>query len=187
MYDRYNPMGGAIGINGNHSIIYNTTFSSNTAVSDGNLRSYGGAITIQGYNTTLENTDFEFNQAIIGGAIYYRGTLNDINDTEFRNNSAIQGGAVYIDKSDATFGSSRFYNNSATHDLRFAHSFDDLLAIGGAVNIPGNSIFVYDSEFINNTAYGINEKGGPKRFIHGNLRRSRRPCTFPGPRLRIWG
>ena len=160
MYDMYNPMGGAIGINGNHSIIYNTTFSSNTAVSDGNLRSYGGAITIQGYNTTLENTDFEFNQAIIGGAIYYRGTLNDINDTEFRNNSAIQGGAVYIDKSDATFGSSRFYNNSATHDLRFAHSFDDLLAIGGAVNIPGNSIFVYDSEFINNTAYGINEKGG---------------------------
>ncbi len=160
MYDMYNPMGGAIGINGNHSIIYNTTFSSNTAVSDGNLRSYGGAITIQGYNTTLENTDFEFNQAIIGGAIYYRGTLNDINDTEFRNNSAIRGGAVYIDKSDATFGSSRFYNNSATHDLRFAHSFDDLLAIGGAVNIPGNSIFVYDSEFINNTAYGINEKDG---------------------------
>ena len=160
MYNMYNPMGGAIGINGNNSIIYNTTFSKNTAVSDGSLRSYGGAITIQGYNTTLEGTDFEFNQAIIGGAIYYRGTLNDINDTEFRNNSAIQGGAVYIDKSDATFGSSRFYNNSATHDLRFAHSFDDLLTIGGAVNIPGNSIFVYDSEFINNTAYGINANGG---------------------------
>ena len=158
-YVNYNPMGGAIGVDGNQSYIYNATFSKNTAVGH-DLRSYGGAIAIQGYDTILENTDFEFNQAIIGGAIYYRGTLNDINDTEFRNNSAIQGGAVYIDKSNATFGSSRFYNNSATHDLRFTHSFNDMLSIGGAVNIPANSIFVYDSEFINNTAYGINANGG---------------------------
>ncbi|MBQ9026845.1 MAG: hypothetical protein IJ104_10855, partial [Methanobrevibacter sp.] len=140
-YENYNPMGGAIGIDGNSSFIYNATFSNNTAVGE-NLLSYGGAIAIQGYNTTLENTDFEFNQAIIGGAIYYKGTLNDINDTEFRNNNAIQGGAVYIDKSNATFGSSRFYNNSATHELRFNNSFDSMPAVGGAVNIPGNSIFV---------------------------------------------
>ena len=32
--------------------------------------------------------------------------------------------------------------------------------IGGAVNIPGNSIFVYNSEFINNTAFGVNANGG---------------------------
>ena len=93
----------------------------------------------------------KFNQAILGGAIYYKGTLNDILETKFRNNSAIQGGALYIDKSDATFGKSKFYNNSATHELRFTNSFNNMPTMGGAINIPGNGINVYDSEFINNT------------------------------------
>ena len=151
--------GGAIAIDGNRSKIYNATFSKNTAVGNPRL-SYGGAIAIEGNSTEMNNTDFEFNQAIKGGAIYYKGSLNDILDTEFRNNSAIQGGALYIDKSDATFGKSRFYNNSATHELRFTNSFEDMPTMGGAINIPGNSINVYDSEFINNTAYGINANGG---------------------------
>ena len=151
--------GGAIAIDGNRSKIYNAKFSKNTAVGNQRL-SYGGAIAIEGNNTELNNTDFEFNQAILGGAIYYKGSLNDILDTEFRNNSAIQGGALYIDKSDATFGKSRFYNNSATHELRFTNSFDNMPTMGGAINIPGNGINVYDSEFINNTAYGINANGG---------------------------
>ena len=151
--------GGAIAIDGNSSKIYNAKFSKNTAVGNQSL-SYGGAIAIEGNNTELNNTDFEFNQAILGGAIYYKGSLNDILDTEFRNNSAIQGGALYIDKSDATFGKSRFYNNSATHELRFTNSFNNTPTMGGAINIPGNGINVYDSEFINNTAYGINANGG---------------------------
>ena len=151
--------GGAIAIDGNRSKIYNAKFSKNTAVGNQRL-SYGGAIAIEGNNTELNNTDFEFNQAILGGAIYYKGSLNDILDTEFRNNSAIQGGALYIDKSDATFGKSRFYNNSATHELRFDNSFDDMPTMGGAINIPGNGINVYDSEFINNTAYGSNANDG---------------------------
>ena len=151
--------GGAIAIDGNRSKIYDAKFSKNTAVGNPRL-SYGGAIAIEGNSTEMNNTDFEFNQAILGGAIYYKGTLNDILDTEFRNNSAIQGGALYIDKSDATFGKSRFYNNSATHELRFTNSFDDMPTMGGAIYIPGNGINVYDSEFINNTAYDINETGG---------------------------
>ena len=156
---RSETKGGAIAIDGNRSKIYDAVFSKNTAVGDSRY-SYGGAIAIEGSNTELNNTDFEFNQAIQGGAIYYKGTLNDILDTEFRNNSAIQGGALYIDKSDATFGKSRFYNNSATHELRFVNKFDDMPTKGGAINIPGNGINVYDSEFINNTAYGINKNGG---------------------------
>ena len=161
-YQSYNSMGGAIGIVGNNSLIYNSTFYNNTAIGK-RIRSYGGAIAIQGYNTTLAGTDFEDNEAIIGGALYFSGQLNDINDTEFRDNHAVQGGAIYIAKSDATFGSSRFYNNSATHDLRFdleTTELQELLTRGGAINIPGNSIYVYDSEFINNTAYGVFEKGG---------------------------
>ena len=160
-YANWNAVGGAVGILGNNSFIYNATFYNNTAVGE-NISSYGGAIAIQGYNTTLEGTSFSFNQAVIGGALYFSGTLNDLNNTEFVSNSAVQGGALYIANSNATFGNSKFLNNSATHELRFDLNSDlqNLITVGGAVYIPGNSIYVYGSEFINNTAYAKFAEGG---------------------------
>ncbi|MBE6506238.1 MAG: hypothetical protein E7Z73_11015, partial [Methanobrevibacter millerae] len=154
--------GGAIDIIGSQTNITGCTFSNNTALGINNL-SYGGAITVHGYDTSLTESDFHYNEAILGGALYFDGTVEDVEYTNFTHNNAIRGGAVYIANSDAVFNHTLFHNNSATHDLRFnlnSQELKELTTMGGAVFIPGNSIHVANSEFINNTAYGIFEKGG---------------------------
>ncbi|MBQ6344754.1 MAG: hypothetical protein IJH63_08100, partial [Methanobrevibacter sp.] len=160
--DSLDISGGVIDIVGSKTNVTSCTFNNNTAVGENNL-SYGGAISVYGVNTSLTESDFHYNEAILGGAIYFDGTVEDVENTNFTHNNAIRGGAVYIANSNAVFNNTLFHNNSATHDLRFklnSKELNELTTMGGAVFIPGNSIHVANSEFINNTAYGIFEKGG---------------------------
>lgn len=152
--------GGAMFINGDKSIITNSTFLNNVAADQGfDAISVGGAIYLSGNGITIDDSYFENNNAEdYGGAlalgnvvssvltgddrIMYYNWANINNSTFVNNNAGVSGGAIYNGINDGyaytSVNDSTFVNNTAFAD-------------GGA--IANNQGFV----LINRTSFESNE------------------------------
>ena len=138
--------GGAIYVNGDNTLIHDSTFT-NTDVKTGGD---GGAINIAGENATVRDSSFDGSKAKDGAAIYVTGSNAEIFDSNFTNmNSNISGGAIYV----------AGHNTNISGD-----SFDSCNSIGtgnnvggGAIYIVGDGTYVSDSNF---TMCNSNKEGG---------------------------
>jgi len=150
--------GGAIGNNGNESVVTcnKCDFIENAAVSGGaifniydgrltcnkcdfvdNKAIFGGAINNWDGELTCNNCDFNKNTADVGGAIYIDGTAT-CDKCDFTENTADYGGAIY-NLGDLSCSYCDFVSNTADID-------------GGAIYNAYDTVTVIGSKFINNTA-----------------------------------
>ena len=127
--------GGAVYVRGDHTVIYNDTFLSNS------VPRQGGAIFIKGENATIDKCNFtNHTSQLDGGAIYVDGNITHISNSSFVNNTAEtgHGGAIYWEGFNGTVESSNFTHNNNQK--------------GGAIYIDGNLTKINDCNFTNNTA-----------------------------------
>lgn len=157
-----NRSAGAIFWFGTNGTIKNSNFTNNTALglveykdSYGHLTygGYGGAIMWTGANGIVDKCNFEDNFAVKrGGAVYLQGSdVGNCTNTTFnhctftKNGAGTNGGAVdwHEGAHDGFIYNSTFQHNTAN-------------ANGGAVYWRGHDGQIIDSNFINNTAKGLN-------------------------------
>ncbi len=166
--------GGAIYVEGTVATFDNLTFNENDARLGGAMAIYSSGNFGQGI--TINNSHFTGNTAEErGGAIYSSGQF-EVNNGEFTGNSASQGGAIYISNDDPnSIRNSVFKDNTSEYlggaisvregtlqvnDSRFEGNHAGTR--GGAIHFvvdsnntseanPTKSLFIYNSDFINNT------------------------------------
>jgi predicted outer membrane repeat protein len=130
---------------GNTVSVTDSTFSNNTAASN------GGAISVGTSALTITNSDFTNNHATAfqGGAIKANGTVTINGDSDFTSNiAATGGGALSLAQPLTINGTSDFNDNSATSGS------------GGAIE-TGNSVLIQGgADFSGNDAGGSGSKGG---------------------------
>ncbi|WP_458406316.1 Ig-like domain repeat protein [Methanobrevibacter sp.] len=132
--------GGAVyvGVGGNSSHIYNSTFILNSAnLTEGR----GGAVDWYASSGDIENSYFSDNKAAYGGAVFvgHKTVGGNITNSTFENNYArVNGGAVDWNGTGGDIESSQFINNSARY--------------GGAVFVGANST----ESIINNSVFNYN-------------------------------
>ena len=155
------------------SSILNTTFTGNSATTDGG-NSYGGAILIENGTAALTITGSTFtgnasasngaNRSANGGAIVAQNNSGTtlIGSTFDRNTATawyVSGGAVYADEGSLNVRTSKFRGNAAVTN----HAGTSINATsGGALSIAGTeTASITNSIFVGNAANGIdNAKGG---------------------------
>lgn len=167
--------GGGMYVDGTVATFDNLTFSENNARMGGAMAIYSGSARL-GEGLTLNDSHFIGNTATErGGAIYSSGQF-EVNNGEFTGNSASQGGAIFISNDDPNIiNNSTFTDNSSEYlggaisvqegTLQVSNStFEGNHAgtRGGAIHFtvnsnntseanPTKSLFIYNSDFINNT------------------------------------
>lgn len=160
--------GGAIRIQGSNTLVENSTFINNSAITNGgaisitgddtivsnsiianNTAANGAGVFIQGRKTTISKSLIENNTASNNGAgVYIQGNSATIKDsTIYNNNASVNGGGVYINGNDASISNVNFTLNNAIPD---EEKLDD--GLGGAIFIAGGNNHITDSNFTYNTA-----------------------------------
>lgn len=132
--------GGAAYIGGKESVIDNSRFTSNDAVSED--VGYGGAVYFTGSDGLVNNTIFDSNYALASaGALNVRGARLKINNATFTNNEATFGGSIFSSASYTNIDNSNFDENTAS---RF----------GGAIYFYASYPTVTNTKFSSNEVTG---------------------------------
>ncbi|MBE6499843.1 MAG: DUF11 domain-containing protein [Methanobrevibacter thaueri] len=182
-YNNHAKIGaGALSLYGNNSKVHNCIFDANYGSNNEGLTVYGGAIqlSLDESNCIATVTDCKFMNNWVksnagmfshGGAGCIRDGVSYIRCT-FINNTAGEGGAltyhasgkiqdcVFINNTATEYGGAISTGFSYNHmDLEISNCiFDNNKApLGGAIQLSGENIFVYNSNFTNNYA---SQKGG---------------------------
>ena len=147
--------------------------------------SFGGAVRWGGANGTLMDSSFINNSASTGGAIYWYGANATIDNSNFENNkvnttTSCDAGGIRFESDNAKLINSNFKDNFASR-------------YGGAVRWYGVNGTVYNSKFINNTAYmggaiysnGFNFTINDSEFIKNNATYSG-AVMFIGANSTVW-
>ncbi|NRT16167.1 uncharacterized protein (UPF0210 family) [Flavobacterium sp. 28A] len=162
--------------------IYNSTFSKNSALVEGNETQIdgGGAIKLQKtINTVLESNDFDDNLATkgIGGACIVEETNGVVfRKNTFSRNISLSGGALYLSRNSniSIKTTNTFTKNSATNTVNLTNA-----GLGGAIGSLNNfNIEIATATFTENTAtihggaiYFVSSTDGSKTYtntINGN-------------------
>ncbi|MBE6506271.1 MAG: DUF11 domain-containing protein, partial [Methanobrevibacter millerae] len=113
----------------------------------------GGSIYIIGNDVNILSCIFDNSTALNGGAIYVAGTNANINASKFKTNKASQrGGSIFVEGDGASIINSTIENTQSL--------------IGGAIYISGNSTFVDDCSFNQNTGSDDAGTGGSGGAIY---------------------
>ena len=149
--------------------IYNSNFINNSAYyGSGAFRTYGSNVTIYGSNFINNSGNYD-------GAVYIQGyddNIINISNSVFKNNKAIDGsgGALQVSGNNVTLYNLIFINNSAVSSYSGLNGGGALIAggnvnmsncifinnsaeMGGAIAADYTNLTVYNSTFINNSAY----------------------------------
>ena len=133
--------GGAICIEGERTNFTNNNISHNSA------RDHGGGVYVSGSDTYFENIIADDNNALNGGFAQLEGATNLIvKNSSFTNNHALgdldnlqgEGGAFHIEGSENADIQGYFFNNTAIN--------------GSAIYVVDSSLYIHDSDFIENQA-----------------------------------
>ena len=154
-----NNYGGALFVQKSDLTITNCTFRNNKALAGGSV-----FISRNVNNTVFNNTWFDLCDATYGGGVYiYDTTANNtlFKNVLFRFCSASKGlaGGIYNVGNNTRIVDSEFYRTQANH--------------GGSIFNEGLNLFIDNSTFIKNVAYGqggsIYSKGIPLTIVNSNF------------------
>ncbi|MBE6506259.1 MAG: hypothetical protein E7Z73_11125, partial [Methanobrevibacter millerae] len=172
--------GGAIYVNGDNTLIHDSTFLNTDVKTAGD----GGAINIAGDNATVRDSSFDGSKANDGAAIYVTGSNAEILNSNFTNmNSDVSGGAIYVaghntnisgDSFDScnskgtgnTDGGGAIYivgDGTSISESNFTKS--DSKKYGGAIYVAGKNTDILTSNFTSNHA----TTSGGAIYIQSNL------------------
>ena len=140
-------VGGAICINGTGTIVDESTFSHNDAVSK--TGGTGGAINIDGADAIIKNSNFSYGTAVnYGGAIAVWGSNSVLVNNTFDNSKTTKynGGAVFVSGTNTSISLSNFTQCDA---------LGDAYARGGAIDVQGDDTNIFGCNFDDcNSRYG---------------------------------
>ena len=132
-------VGGAICINGNDTVVDDSIFRNNDAVS--NIGGTGGAINIEGANAIITNSEFSQATSVnYGGAIAVWGPNAQIINNTFEDTKTTRynGGAIYVSGINAVISYSNFTQ---------CNSLGDTYARGGAIDVQGDDTSIIGCNF----------------------------------------
>ena len=123
--------GTAVEINGDDTVLENSTFTGNTGVN-------GAGVVVNGDGASVSNATFADNTAETGAGIVINGNGANVTDSTFTNNTAESGAGIVANGNGTAISGSTFENNTAE--------------TGAGVVVNGEGTSVSDSEFRGNNA-----------------------------------